>query len=680
MFTVVICDKHIIEDCHHKYNVYLKPFFNDEKLAFCAWNYKADTFDDALPQLKKLIKNKKEWRAVVVCDSSIYGIDGVNKENPFDFVSSKKKNYNFSAFKQIEDFRTTESNLIEKALTNPLMRLSVWLCGSPINSKPVLCYETEKESINTVEDGASYFKLINELGLTASEVEFDWSRDLKYRRIKENFEISGELFNPPQSVMAISERIRSVEEEINESKWLGHTEFDYSQFYNDNLYPEKLRYVLCDNYYIKENRDEKLYLNFLTSILLMATNECPKGVLRANRVYNLALKIDVESVRSLCNSYNSKLWATISRIDDISKRLSEEEKQPIDKETVQEYFESNVTVPIEVVTEESKENLETQYNRIGLSKDCPEDEYNYWDDQYHSINKYFVRFLREPRRAVKTATTGDFKAMNEIKDERALRLNAYQKEDVSYVLDEEEYNMVTTSTTQLFNTMQYTEKMKKADKYIRRGISQRMTKKKTLFVALSAVLAYFFGFLPLIFSNFNTSDSFWFAMAIIGIAIAVFLIVGFIYLFVLRHKLINRFKHFNYVISGILKEIEDGVSTFSKYLSHACNVMREFSVLNYAKAYQKTKQKILANHKYIISEKIRAVNELFSNYIDAEDIRLSYDAEPYNYNFTILRDYEYEMPYSDLNKEIDFIQTGNKIAVPVDYVESAILTREELYD
>ena len=71
---------------------------------------------------------------------------------------------------------------------------------------------------------------------------------------------------------------------------------------------------------------------------------------------------------------------------------------------------------------------------------------------------------------------------------------------------------------------------------------------------------------------------------------------------------------------------------------------------------------------------------MFSTYIDSDDIRLTYEAEPYNYDFTVLKDYEYDIPYSEVRKDINFLQEGNKIVIPVDYVESVTLTREELYD
>jgi hypothetical protein len=165
-----------------------------------------------------------------------------------------------------------------------------------------------------------------------------------------------------------------------------------------------------------------------------------------------------------------------------------------------------------------------------------------------------------------------------------------------------------------------------------------------------------------------------------GITLGIFTLIGFAYLLIQRHKLVNRFKHFNFVMSGILKEIETGVNSFSEYLSHACNVMREFSVLNYSESASAKQRNILDNHKRIIHEKIDEVTDLFAGYIDADEFCLTEDVEPFNFDFTVVKSYEYDVPYSGLNRDIDFLQEGNRVVIPIDYVETFILSREELYD
>lgn len=680
MFTVIICDRHIIEDCYHKYHIYLKPLLDREDIAFCPWNTEGKTLEEALPQLAALIRSKAEWRAIVVNDSSTWGFDGVNKKNPYNYIDAGKKSYAFSDFEQIRAFRAAEAESCERAMSNPLMALAAWLCGLPSSMPPDLCYEEEKAAVETADDAETYSRLLEKLELKASEVEQDRSRSLRYEMLTARFEPGGELFNPPRAVIAIAERAKNMDAERARLAWSSHTEFDYSQFYTDNLYPEKLRYLLFDLPYIKKRRNENQYFNFLTTVLLLAAYDTPNGALRSNRVYNIRMEVDSRCVRELCGRYNARLLATLSRIDGISELLREKERQPVDRYTAEDVFESGVTIPVEVVKQESRSNLRAHSDKIGLSTDCPGDEYEYWDKQFRTINKYFIRFLREPRRAVKTAARGTFRAMNRIKDDRALQLNEYQREDVLYALEEEERGMQSAAAPRLFNTEQYSKKMREADKGIRDGIGQRMTRKKTVIVGLVGMGAYALGLLPLLLSNRNTADTLLFSLLLAAGVLGLLAAVYLVYLFVQRHKLLEKFRQFNAVMTGILQEIDSGMGAFSDYLSHACNVMREFSVLNYSENQFRRKQHILRNHKRIISRRIEEVNSFFADYTAAGDGGYFGEAAAYDFDFTVMAEYEYDIPYSPEQKEIDFLQAGNRIRIPTDYVNTVTLTREELYD
>lgn len=680
MFTVVICDEHIIDDCHNKYYIYLKPFLDNDDFAFCKWNINGDTLDDAVPELKEIIGNKIEWRTLIVNDSSTWDFDSVNKRNPFNYVNSVNNKVIFENGAQIARYRAEEEAMAEKALTNPLTKLSFWLCGSPIEIQPGVCYSGHEGEIENISAEKEYFDKASELGITANEIELDRARLMRYNKLSQMFGNDAELFNPPKKILALAERTKDVRREKAESAWVKHMEFDYSQFHNENLYSEKLRYLLCDVSYLKGKHNEAQYFNFLTVMLLLAVNETPSGVLRANRVYSLNIRIDSDCVKELCNIYNSKLNATLSEISNEARRLNEKQSKPIDRETAEFYFETGVTVPVTVDRYFEEDDLMAQYKEIGLSKDCPIDEMSYWSEQYTSIGKLFIKFLKEPRRAVKIAVKDKFPAMNKNEDERALQLSEFQKENVLDILNEEEQNMITTKTAHIYNTAEYKEQMEEADKEIRREISQRMTKKKTIMVALTATLAYFFGFIPLFIANLNNTESFLFSLGMTSVTIGIFLLIGLVALFVFKNRLIGKFKHFNDVMSGILDEIHGSLNRFSEYLSSACNVMRQFSVLDSTENIYEKKQNILKNHRRIILGKIKEVNELFANYIDNNELDNQRMIQPYEYDFTQMNDYQYEMPYSEVEKTIVFMQEGNEITVPVDYLESVIVEREELYD
>ena len=85
-------------------------------------------------------------------------------------------------------------------------------------------------------------------------------------------------------------------------------------------------------------------------------------------------------------------------------------------------------------------------------------------------------------------------------------------------------------------------------------------------------------------------------------------------------------------------------------------------------------------HESIIFEKIKEINELFAAYLENEDFSNLSETEPYDYDFMSLKEYSYELPYTSVGKNIEFLQDGNIVSVPVDYLKSVSITREELYD
>jgi hypothetical protein len=206
-----------------------------------------------------------------------------------------------------------------------------------------------------------------------------------------------------------------------------------------------------------------------------------------------------------------------------------------------------------------------------------------------------------------------------------------------------------------------------------------MTRRKPLCTAAIALGAFLFGFTPLLLDHIKSPKTVLTALLLTGISVGLLAAIGVIFLLVVRKRLINRFIHFNKVMGGILQDIENGLQAFSRYLGHACNVMREFSVCNYRSRTIDMKRNILKKHISDIQRKIDGINDLFA---DCADLRRlgNDDIRPYNFDFSQPVDYVYDIPYEDTNSEVEFIRKDNRVLVPIDYVKSITLTREELYD
>lgn len=715
MFTVIICSADFIHDTKSNYSHIIDAISKSEDCALCVWNTQAETFEQALPDLPKIISGKPQWRAIVVQDAITFGMDYINKRNPFDVVGSTRviqdydENRIFNIWEELEaletagekideslwakldelvaasrcsilEHRNTKRLKYDAAVRNPLTKLGVWLSG--ISDKHPDKYEQVNPSFydESTEINREYYRELLNNGVLVSEIEQYHILKSKYDILTSNFKTGSMLIKKPETILVVSERVKELAQEEFYSAPGEFEEIEYSNFCDDNLYVGKMRFLFFDITYENDRKSTKDYLAYLSSILTFAKHELPDNIVRSERVYKGETKINDERIVHFYTKYLSKLDKTRRvLLTSMKKRLGDYEKQDVSMEEAIETFEAEVTVPVVIQKEFNRNELMAKYKGIGLAKDCPGDEYHYWYNQVRDIMKKFIRFLREPRRALKKSVKTDFRLKNAIVSERAINLNEFQVEDIQYKLIEEEQKMIETTTVALFKTKEYTDKLEKADKEVRRGISQRMTRKKTVLVGVIAAVAYLFGFLPLIFSSVNDAKSLTFSAIVTGIAIALFLVAGFVFILVMRKRLVNLFKHFNYVMSGILSEIDNGLNSFSRYLSHACNVMREFSILNWLNKKEDVKLNIIKKHINDIEAKIKETEEMFAGDYSYRLGRYA-DEEPYAYDFTVACDYAYDIPYEESDITMEFISKDNYVVSPLVYIDSITVTREELYD
>ena len=91
--------------------------------------------------------------------------------------------------------------------------------------------------------------------------------------------------------------------------WNLHTENQYTQFQDWNLYFDKMRYLAVD--VLPENHQNYTfdYIRFLYTVLLLASNTVPSDAVRSGRVYRLNCVSDEYELRRLLVSYDEKLKA-----------------------------------------------------------------------------------------------------------------------------------------------------------------------------------------------------------------------------------------------------------------------------------------------------------------------------------------------------------------------------------
>lgn len=730
MLTVLICGKAFIENVRKNYSHVLEMLLKEKDCALCEWHPYETSLDTAVPELRDLLIGRSEWRAVIVQDKESFGWESINKRNPFDAVGSmkilndfgeekifslldklelvkKSKDRNeleenreavneleleetslslkidtevISSAPKIKKFREEKKEKYLKASENPLTRLSIWLMGSPVTERPTVSQSWPLDLLqDDCEIDRKYFERLCENDILPSELEQFRALYFKYCVLKESFQEGSMVSLRPSGITVIGERLAKRADDVFRYVNIQHEECEYDNFCDDNMYPGNMRFAFCDVNYENESRVPSKYLSFLSFVYVMTANEVPYGTMQPNRVYRGEANINEASARRFFAAYLLKLKKTknilLSQIRRGEKHISEKD---ISYDEAITLFESDVTIPVHIRNMNGGEALKAEYE-IGLANDCPTDEIKDWHGQIGEINKKFVRYLREPRRAVKYSVNHDFRDNNSIDDERILKLNDEQMEDIEYRLLEEEQKMVETVTPKLFKSKEYTKKINEGDKNIRNEMKVRMSKKKILITGAVSIGSFMLGFTPLVVDNAKISDTFLTAWTVVGISMGLFVLAGLVYLLVKRRKLVKLFKNFNKIMDDIIEEINEGLRGFSKYLGHACNVMRSFSVFNYRKRSTDLHLNIMKKHVLDIQGRIESVNEIYAGSVDVDFLNEN-EIEPYDYDFTKSVDYVYDVPYTDVENTVDFILRGNEITVPVDYIKSVTLTREELYD
>lgn len=725
MFTVLLCGKTLMSRLQGEYSYVLDMLRRQEDCTVLTWNPEGLTLQQAVPGLRELVAGRSQWRAVVVQDRELLDPACIDRQNPFDAVGTLPLLQDFgegeihALLDELADMKDDDCDQpvtagemqaeeairrsLEQAIADsaakalayrrekglhyraaveqPLTRLAIWLAGSPMDHRPQAAAEWPAELLATdAPVDMSYYEHLRDRGLLLADVEQVRAACVKHALLTEAGLTAAALPNPPASVLVIGERLRDRAQDVFRTAWDQHEELEYSNFCDDNLYPERLRFVLYDVAYQLEEPVPAEYLEFITFIYLMAGNELPEGAVRSRRVYSGSTRLDTRRLRRFFSRYLQKLEMTRRLLVNHLRRqeYDEQTREPVLPEEAIAVFESDADVPVEIRSAVDWDSLMAKKD-VGFAKDCPRDEYGYWYDQVRQINKRFIRYLREPRRALSHATRHGFRDQSVIEDERILRLNEDQLEDIDYRLLEEEQKMVETATPRLFMTKEYTRRIDKADQEVRHTIEKRMTRKKTLVAGILALAVYLFGFLPLLFGNAETPAGVAGAWTVTGVAMGVLALIGLVFLWVQRKRLRDRILHFNKEMSDILEEIHMGLQAFSRYLGHACNVRREFSVFRYLERDTRRKQNILKKHLHDVEEQIRHVNALFTTAVDPGEF-ISDDVQPYDFDFTQPASYVYEIPYEDTDSRVEFIQRGHTVTVPIDYVQRVTLTREELYD
>ena len=259
--------------------------------------------------------------------------------------------------------------------------------------------------------------------------------------------------------------------------------------------------------------------------------------------------------------------------------IQSQERERLSDRDAKQIFCANINVPVTFSQEIDRKGLYAKPEKLGLSTDCPTDERNAWDGSYLTSHRTLQQLLKQPRRALKSAVT-DLRRLNQVDLNRAWSLNEFQAEDVAEYTSEEELRMVSTVTPDLCDIGRYQTAMADHCRNVHRKIETRMTRKTTVALGVTSLVLYLLGFLPLLSGNFSSPEHRLWALVSWAAAPCCWPRWPWCACFSSGRPApaVSRLQRLMY---GISLELDNSSAQFSQYLSHACNMMRGFSVLNF---------------------------------------------------------------------------------------------------
>lgn len=696
MFTVLIAEKKHIDAIKEENKLFFEPFLENKELAFCYWNPKGQSLYDSVPELLDAVGRRKEWRAVIINNTTD---DVIDHQNPFDVVD-------FSELSELipptsepiseeslvslekewldyyEKLKVSKEKIYREALDFPLQKLSTWLCFKPEDY--ILGEVAEKQDIQDwalEKIGGDDLKLNVKLEIIERN---HYKNEIRMKEIIRREFVEDNYLNIayPKEVHCIS--IRTSEKGFfnPENFWNVRQENEYSAFTDRNMYFDKMRFMVFDLLSEKHRNFRNDYIRFLATVLIFITNQVPGSAMQARRLYQLEVETDETPLCTLVTSYDKKLLLTSEVIDNEIEKIRSEIPSELTDKTAEALF--CTPKDVEVLLDESCDTDAVFVKKdYGLFGDLPQDEHNKWSNDYQESEKALTYIVKHQSRSIRKSI--DKLQLNcDVAEADISRLTSFQLDDVKYFTKDVENEMVSSIPPSISDMSKYKERMEQEANEVKKVIKQRMTFKTTIILSIICLGLYLLCFLPFIFSNNATNKTISTSINLIFCMIGLLALILFVTLLIFRKMLTNRIREYNDQMHEIMTSIHESLRKISKYLSANCNVRRGYKVISYSEKnmddYSKS-IRIRKKHQEDIRRRRAYLEEEYKDFFGDKTYCDETMIIPYEYDFDQQVEYDYPAPFlAGDYRQIDFMSGGNKVDVPSSYIKNILVRMEGIYD
>ena len=644
MYSVVIQNKQSLES-FLRYQSIFSATMASGTMGVCKWNEAGTTIDTALPELRDLIDDKEEWRAIIIryCDGENMSALDARSHNPYDFYAND------------EGMEAGKENPV------PLVRLAQMLGGIPPMEVQFKA-EVIKEQ----------YKTPRTVYIPVETPE----QDAAYRRLVHQYRFDGK---PPSAILMITIREGNIMDDyVTKLNWGTYKESESSDFWKRNYFPSICRFMVYDVDYRGNSQREADDFGFWYAVMLMVSNRWESSVLQAYRLYLLQVTIDKPSMERAFQSLADRLRDARSILEknvrrDIENQICIEEALPD--------YRLDISVPINppkssdrVIAKEKFPLLST-----GATTDVAT-----WAQHRKRVEEQLVTSIRSAERAL-DQTADRMRSSSTFTKDEVFALNKYQEEDMLLETHAIYQNVVAMQNTLLSEHAPAQADMQDASKKVKDFLLGRVTGAQAMWALLITAVLVALSFVPLtILCPLEGEGSImmmvWVVIA--SLLIAILCAVGV--LFSQKAHLKELVAGYNYHLKSAFNQLIERASDYSTYMSDIVSHSRGTSYLN------------LAHRK-----KRSATGEHYNNYRHIQEINVLLNKlQVWNNAYHLKVDF---LSYrTEASFEIDLSTTPSKnklyafdvgemypvminhsgmiMESPYPFASKIEITREELYD
>ncbi|MFI3141966.1 MAG: hypothetical protein R3Y27_06635 [Clostridia bacterium] len=619
---------------------------NNDKIGVCKWIESGTTIDTALPELRNLTDDKKQWRAVVV--------QYVEDKQEVEFEAQPNNPYDFLINDRNHD-------LIEESPV-PIIRLMHMLAGVP----PL-----------EVKFEAQVIKEPRKAPRTVYNAVKDEQREKNYEKLCDKYSFNGKR---PHSVLIVTIRYkRERDRDMSISDvWLNPKESDSSEFWKRNHYPSICRFTVFDKYARGPVQKEMDDFRFWYTLMLMSTNKWDSSTLQAYRLYKIDAEMQLdemqESFQNLANNLRDTKLSLQKRIKtELESRISDEEELPD--------YKFDITVPIKQPSG-SEYRVKTKF--FPLLSNGVNSELRTWHNQKEHAEKLLIAAIKSSERSL-DKTADKMRGNCSFTQDEVQPLNKYQEEDILEEI-QEIYNEIVRIQGNLPSKKYLSkENMAQAAQDVHEHLKGRVLKSpaQTAFGIISVLV--FLTCIPSLVYHFLFDDG-----SIIAIAIALATFLGFVAGFGLIVLLIQKMqtdlviRSYNYQLDILFGKLVDKAGEYSLYMSNISSHSRGYSYLRHSD-FMKDENNNNQSDKYIhikainiLLNKLKIWSRVFKLDVDFSRPRTEKSIEIDTSIFPA-QNKKYSL-FTGKTFEVDVNNSGLTMQAPSKFASKIKIEREELYD